>query len=60
MEWNGEHDESMLREMVLSDVFSFKKGSVSRGVARDSTAEKLIMKIYAKDQRGGGGPWCRR
>ena len=31
MEWTDQHDVLMLREMILSDVFSFKKGSVSRG-----------------------------
>ena len=41
MERTDEHDVLMLREMVVSDVFSFKKGSVSRGDAWDSIAEKL-------------------
>ena len=51
VEWNGERDVLMLREMVVSDVFSFKEGSVSRGGARDSTAEKLIMKIQRSERR---------
>ena len=41
MEWTDEHDVLMLREIVVSDVFSFKKGSISRGDAWDSMAEKL-------------------
>ena len=41
MEWTDEHNVLMLREMIVSDVFSFKKGSVSRGDAWDSIAEKL-------------------
>ena len=41
MEWTDQHDVLMLREMIVSDVFSFKKGSVSRGNAWDSIAEKL-------------------
>ena len=40
-EWTDEHDVLMLREMIVSDVFSFKKGSVGRGDAWDSIAEKL-------------------
>ena len=41
VEWTDEHDLLLLKEMVLSDVFSFKKGSVSRGDACYSIAEKL-------------------
>ena len=41
MEWTDEHDVLMLREMIVSDVFSFKKESVGRGDAWDSIAEKL-------------------
>ena len=41
MGWTDQHDVLMLREMIVSDVFSFKKGSVSRGSAWDSIAEKL-------------------
>ena len=44
LEWTGEHDVLMLREMVVNDVFSFMKGSVSRGDARDSIAGKLKHK----------------
>ena len=30
MEWTDHQDLLMLREMIVSDVFTFKKGSVSR------------------------------
>ena len=41
MEWTDQHDILMLREMIVSDMFSFKKGSVSCGNAWDLIAEKL-------------------
>ena len=41
MERTDGHDALMLRKMVVSDVFSLKKGSVSRGDEWDSIAEKL-------------------
>lgn len=41
MEWTDEHDMLMLSEMIVSDVFSFKKGSVRQGDAWDSIAEKV-------------------
>ena len=62
MEWTDEHDLLMLREMVVSDVFSFKKGSgVSRGDAWDSMAEKLNQidspQFRIKDKRGVRERW---
>ncbi|CAH3184209.1 unnamed protein product [Porites lobata] len=61
MEWTDEHDVLMLREMVVSDVFSFKKGSVSRGDAWDSIAEKLNQidspQFRIKDKRGVRERW---
>ena len=61
MEWTDEHDVLMLREMVVSDVFSFKKGSVSRGDAWDSIAEKLNQidspRFRIKDKRGVRERW---
>ena len=41
MEWTDQHDVLMLREMIVRDVFSFKKESVSRANAWESIAEKL-------------------
>ena len=61
MEWTHEHNVLMLREMVVSDVFFFKKGSVSRGDAWDSVAEKLNQidspQFHIKDKRGVRGCW---
>ena len=61
MEWTDEHDVLMLREMVVCDVFSFKKGSVSRGDAWDSIAEKLneidAPQFRIKDKRGVRERW---
>ena len=41
MDWTENHDVLLLREMLASELFSFKKGSVSRGEAWDSIVEKL-------------------
>ena len=61
MEWTDEHDVLMLREMIVSDVFSFKKGSVGRGDAWDSIAEKLNQidspQFHIKDKRGVRDRW---
>ena len=61
MEWTDEHDVLMLREMIVSDVFSFKKGSVGRGDAWDSIAEKLNQiespQFRIKDKRGVRDRW---
>ena len=61
MEWTDEHDVLMLREMVVSDLFFFKKGSVSRGDAWDSIAEKLNQidspRFRIKDKRGVRERW---
>ena len=61
MEWTDEHDVLMLREMIVSDVFSFKKGSVSRGDAWDSVDEKLNQidspQFRIKDKRGVRDRW---
>ena len=60
-EWTDEHHVLMLKEMVVSDIFSFKKGSVSRGDAWDSTAEKLNQidspPFRIKDKRGVKERW---
>ena len=61
MEWTDQHDVLMLREMVVSDVFSFKKGSVSRWDPWDSIAEKLNQidspQFRIKDKRGVRERW---
>ena len=64
MERTDEHDVLMLRKMVVSDVFSLKKGSVSRGDAWDSIAEKLneidVPQPRIKDKRGVRECWVLR
>ena len=61
MEWTDEHDVLMLREMIVSDLFSFKKGSVGRGDAWDFIAEKLNQidspQFRIKVKRGVRGRW---
>ena len=61
MEWTDEHDVLMLREMIVSDVFSFKKGSVGRGDVWGSIAEKLNQidspQFRIKDKRGVRDRW---
>ena len=41
MEWTEDHDVLLLREILASDLFSFKKGSVARGERWESIAETL-------------------
>ena len=41
MEWTDEHDVLMMREMLASDLFSFRKGSPGRGIVWEAIAEKL-------------------
>ena len=61
MEWTDEHDVLMLREMIVSDLFSFKKGNVGRGDAWDFIAEKLNQidspQFRIKVKRGVRGRW---
>ena len=61
MEWTDQHDVLMLREIIVRNVFSFKKGSVSRGNVWDSIAEKLNQidspQFRIKDKRGVRERW---
>ena len=41
MEWTGEKDVFMLREMFGSNVFALKKGSPARGLAWESVVSML-------------------
>ena len=41
MEWTEDHDVLLLRDILASDLFSFKKGSVARGERRELIAETL-------------------
>jgi hypothetical protein len=55
MEWTSDHDVILLREMIASDLFSFKKGSVARGERWEAITEKLnqvkIPRFHLKDKR---------
>ena len=61
MEWTDQHNVLILREMIVSDIFSFKLGSVSQGNAWDSIAEKLNQvdspQFRIKDKRGVRECW---
>ncbi|XP_046861466.1 uncharacterized protein LOC124454745 [Xenia sp. Carnegie-2017] len=41
MEWTDEHDLLLMREMMVSDLFQYKKGSPNRGLVWDSIVENL-------------------
>lgn len=41
MEWILDYDVILFREMIASDLFSFKKGSVVRGERWEVIIEKL-------------------
>ena len=55
MEWTEDHDVLLLREILASDLFSFRKGSVAKGVRWESIAEtqRLVefMQEKAKTER---------
>ena len=55
MEWTEDHDVLLLREILASDLFSFKKGSVARGERWESIAETLnevkTLSFHVKDKR---------
>jgi len=61
MEWTEDHDVILLREILASDLFSFKKGSVARGERRESIAEKLnqvkTISFHLKDKRAVRDRW---
>lgn len=61
MEWTEEHDVLFLREMVASDIFIHKKGSVDRGKIWEDVFERLNHnenpKFYIKDKRGVRDRW---
>jgi len=60
MEWTEDHDVILLREILASDLFSFKKGSVARG-ERWESAEKLTqvrtLSFHLKDKRAVRNRW---
>ena len=55
MEWTEDHHVLLLREILASDLFSFKKGSVATGERWESIAEKLdevkTLSFHLKDKR---------
>ena len=57
MEWIDEHDILLLREMIASESFQFKKGSPDRGKIWESIHERLNKlnnpKFIIKEKRGG-------
>lgn len=61
MEWTSDHDVILLREMIASDLFSFKKGSVARGERWEAITEKLnqvkIPRFHLKDKRAVRDRW---
>ena len=61
MEWTEDHDVILLREILASDLFSFKKGSVVRGERWESITEKLnqvkTLSFHLKDKRAVRDRW---
>lgn len=61
MEWTEDHDVILLREILASDLFSFKKGSVARGERWESITEKLnqvkTLCFHLKDKRAVRDRW---
>ena len=57
MEWIDEHDILLLREMIASELFQFKKGSPDRSKIWESIHERLNKlnnpKFMIKEKRGG-------
>ena len=61
MELSEEHDILFLREMVASDIFMYKKGSVDRGKVWDDIVDRLNRnqnpKFVIKEKRGVRDRW---
>jgi len=61
MEWTEDHDVLLLREILASDLFSFKKGSVARGERWESIAETWnevkTLSFHLKDKRAVRDRW---
>jgi len=61
MEWTEDHDVILLLEILASDLFSFKKGSVARGERWESIVEKLnqvkTLSFHLKDKRAVRDQW---
>ncbi|CAH3165194.1 unnamed protein product [Pocillopora meandrina] len=61
MEWTDDHDIPLLREMIASELFQFKKGSPDRGKIWVSIQERLNKldnpKFMIKEKRGVRDRW---
>ena len=61
MEWTDEHDILLLREMIASELFQFKKGGPDRGKIWESIHERLNKldnpKFMIKEKRGVRVRW---
>ena len=61
MEWTDDHDILLLREMIASELFQFKKGSPDRGKIWESIQERLSKldnpKFVIKEKRGVRDRW---
>ena len=61
MEWTEDHDVLLVREILASDLFLFKKGSVARGERWESIAETLnevkTLSFHLKDKRAVRDRW---
>ena len=60
MEWTDDYDILLLREMIASELFQFKKGSPDRGKIWESLQERFNkvdhLKVYDKGEEGSQGP----
>ena len=61
MEWTDDHDILLLREMIATELFQFKKGSPDRGKIWESIQERLNKldnpKFMIKEKRGVRDRW---
>ena len=61
MEWTEQHDVLFLREMAVSDIFDYKKGSPDRGRIWEAIQERLNNveqpKFVLKDKRAVRDRW---
>ena len=61
MEWTDDHDILLLREMIASELFQFKKSSPNRGKIWESVQERLNKldnpKFVIKEKRGVRDRW---
>ena len=61
MEWSDDHDILLLREMIASELFQFKKGSPDRGKIWESIQERLNKldnpKFVMKEKRRVRDRW---